>query len=159
MVYGLNGAGNIERMVAAVARRRFVPWPRHTNRRSGVHVDDVIAALRLVSTEPRAAGKLYLVTDGDAYSTRWLYEQTCQALGRATPKWTTPIWVLRGVARLADLLQAVTGRAIGLNTTSLHKLLGDAWYSSERIRRELGFVAQRDIHDEITRLAQRYRSE
>ncbi|MBK1632375.1 epimerase [Thiohalocapsa halophila] len=157
MVYGLDGAGNIARLVDAVARRRFPPWPRQHNRRSAVHVADVIKALRLAGTQPAAAGKLYLVTDGGAYSTRWLYEESCRALGRPVPDWTVPLWALRAAARLADGLQGLAGRALPLDSTGLQKLTGDAWYSSERISAELGFCAAHGLRAEIARLAGQYR--
>ena len=157
MVYGLDGAGNIERLVAAVARHRFPPWPRQRNRRSAVHVEDAIAALRLAGTHPAAAGRLYLVTDGESYSTRWLYEETCRALGRSVPNWRVPLWALRAVASLADGLQRLTGRVLPLDNTHLQKLTGDAWYSSERITVELGYRAEHGLKAEIARLAGNYR--
>jgi hypothetical protein len=33
MVYGLDGEGNLARMIDAVARGRFPPWPKINNRR------------------------------------------------------------------------------------------------------------------------------
>ncbi|WP_295544032.1 NAD(P)-dependent oxidoreductase [uncultured Thiohalocapsa sp.] len=159
MVYGLPGAGNIERLVAAVRRRRFPPWPRQYNRRSAVHVDDVVAALRLAGTHPQAAGRLYFVTDGDAHSTRWLFETACQALGRDVPRWTVPLWTLRAGARLGDAVERLSNRAAPLNTVSLRKLTGDAWFSNARIAAELGFVPRHHLRDEIERLAQSLRAQ
>jgi UDP-glucose 4-epimerase len=159
MVYGLDGAGNLDRLVAAVANGRFPPFPRLYNRRSAVHAADAIQGIRLVSTRREAAGKVYLVTDGEAYSTRWIYEEACRALGRPLPSWSIPVWSLRGAAKLGDALQRLTGRPPPMSTAHLRKLLGDAWYGNERIRNDLGFVAQHRMRDEIERLARRHRRE
>jgi UDP-glucose 4-epimerase len=158
MVYGLDGQGNIARMVEAVARGRFPPWPKVTNRRSAIHLADVVAAALRVGTDRGAAGKTYLVTDGESYSTRWLYEQACLALGRPIPNWTVPVWLLRSAAQLGSMLQRTTGRNIPLTNDSLSKLLGDAWYCSNAIHDELGFSARHRLDCEIRRLAKGFRN-
>lgn len=158
MVYGLVGEGNIVRMITAVARGRFPPWPRIENRRVAVHADDAIRAAMLVLCDPRAAGQVYLVTDGRAYSTRWLYERIRLALGRPPPGWTVPPWMLRTAAALGSLAEHLTGRAMPLNTTGLGKLTGNAWFSSRKIERDLGFEPQRNLETEIPRMvAERFR--
>ena len=73
MVYGGKDRGNMTRMVDAVRRRRFPPFPETGNRRSMVHVDDAVQAFLLAATHPAAAGKSYIVTDGSTYSTREIY--------------------------------------------------------------------------------------
>jgi nucleoside-diphosphate-sugar epimerase len=83
LVYGRDNKGNLPRMIAAIDRGRFPPPPRVRNRRSMVHVDDVVRALLLVSEDPRAHGQCYIVTDDRDYSTRELYELISQALGRS----------------------------------------------------------------------------
>lgn len=152
MVYGLAGEGNIARMIAAVARNRFPPWPRAENRRVAVYVGDAIRAALLAARDPRAAGQVYLVTDGRTYSTRWLYERIRLALERPLPRWTLPLWALRAAAGLGSVAERVTGRAMPLNRTGLGKLTGDAWYSSAKIGRELDFEPQRNLETEIPRM-------
>lgn len=156
MVYGLPGQGNIARLIDAVARGRFPPWPRIENRRSAIHVDDAVRAALVLAQDPRAAGQVYLVTDGRPYSTRWLYEQIRQALGRPIPRWSVPIWLLEVVAGLGSLVERLTGRSMPLTLVGLSKLKGDAWYSSNKIERELGFTPQHHLEDEIPRMVQAY---
>jgi nucleoside-diphosphate-sugar epimerase len=104
-----------------------------------VHVLDVIAAALLAAADPRSDGRVYLLTDGAPYSTRWLYERIRRALGRPVPVWTVPLWFLRSAAAAGTLAQQVLGRRLPLDREGLSKLTGDAWFSSERIRAELGF--------------------
>lgn len=158
MVYGLGDGGNIPRMVRAIARGRFPPWPPVENHRAAIHVADAIAAARLVAARPESAGEVYLVTDGRAYSTRWIYEETLRALGRPIPRWSTPLWLLRLAARLGTLGERLTGRRMPLTIDGLGKLLGDAWLSSAKLERTLGFRATQTLEAEIARLAEGERS-
>jgi len=158
MVYGLaGGQGNLGRMVAAVARHRFPPWPRHANRRSAIHVADAVRAALLCAWHPRAAGQVFLVTDGAPYSTRWLYERIRLALGWRIPAWTIPLAVLKTLAALGSLGERLTGRAMPLTLASLDKLTGNAWYSADKISRELGFEARHRLDETIPLLISDYR--
>lgn len=49
MVYGRGGRGNLERMARGIRADWFQPLPETGNRRSLVHVDDVVAAMRLIA--------------------------------------------------------------------------------------------------------------
>jgi nucleoside-diphosphate-sugar epimerase len=143
-------------MIDAVARGRFPPWPRVENRRSAIHVDDAVRAALLLASDPRAAGQVYLATDGRAYSTRWLYEQIRLALGRPAPAWVVPLWLLKTAASAGSLAERLTGRAMPLTRVGLSKLTGDAWYSSEKIRRDLGFEPEHSLEREIPDLVRAY---
>jgi nucleoside-diphosphate-sugar epimerase len=156
MVYGLSGQGNVARMIDAVARHRFPPWPRIQNRRSAVHVDDAVRAALLLAWDRRAAGEVYLVTDGRPYSTRWLYEQICSALGRPVPRWSVPLWLLQAVAFGGSAAERLTGRAMPLTRLGLGKLTGDAWYASDKLQRELGFVPEHRLGQEIPLMVREY---
>jgi UDP-glucose 4-epimerase len=149
LVYGPGWKGNLAKMADAVARGRFPPLPRLENRRSLVHVEDVVQALLLAATNPVADGKIYLVTDGRAYSTRQIYEWMCEAAGRRVPAWAVPLRLLRLAAKTGDLIERLTRRSAPINSQRLEKLLGSAWFSSARIERELGFRAQHNLRESI----------
>nr|WP_089729071.1 NAD-dependent epimerase/dehydratase family protein [Candidatus Thiosymbion oneisti] len=156
MIYGLTGTGNIARMIDAVARNRFPPWPKIHNRRSSLHVQDLIAAALLAATHPRAWGCTYLVTDGKGYSTRWLYERIRLALGKPVPGWAVPYWVLATAACGATWLETGFHRRMPFNHEALRKLTEDAWFSSDRIRTELGFTPRHNLAEEIPRMVKEY---
>jgi nucleoside-diphosphate-sugar epimerase len=153
MVYGLGYSGNIARMIKAVAAGRFPPWPRIENHRSAIHVEDAVAAAILVAGHPETAGEVYLVADGRDYSTRWLYEQSLIALGRPVPRWTIPLPVLRLAAGMGTVGERLTGRRMPITLDGLGKLTGDAWFSSAKLERDLGFRPRRTLETEIPRLA------
>ena len=66
MVYGNGGRGNLERMARGIAAGWFPPLPETANRRSLVHVSDVVDAMRLVAAKTAAKGKTYIVADPQA---------------------------------------------------------------------------------------------
>lgn len=139
MVYGPGCKGNLPRMIQAVARGRFPSLPETGNKRSLVDVRDVIQAALLVGANPIATDKVYIVTDDLAYSTRQIYEWICIALQRPVPRWFLPLSLLRSAAHIGDMIHRVSGRRFVLDTDALAKLTGSAWYSSEKIRRELNY--------------------
>jgi len=153
LVYGPGARGNLAEMLEAVARGRFPPIADPGNRRSLVHVDDVVAAALLAARRPEATGRVYLVTDGRAYSTRDILEGMWQALGRRAPRWSLPLPLLRALARAGDVAGRVRGRPWRFDSRACRKLTGSAWYSSERIARELGFRPRRDLAAGLAEMA------
>lgn len=152
MVYGLAGAGNLARMIAAVAARRFPPWPRIDNRRSAVHLADAVEAALLIARHPASADQVYLVTDGRGYATRWIYERILLALERPVPRWEVPLWMLQTVAAGGSLGERLLDRRLPFTLDGLDKLTENAWYSSEKLERTLGFVPRHSLETEIPRL-------
>lgn len=139
LVYGPGGRGNLERMLGAISRGRFPPLPEVGNKRSMVHVTDVVEAALLAARRPEAKGQTYIVTDGPPYSTREIYALMCEALGKEIPAWAVPAPVLGVIAAAGDGIGRVRGRPFPFDSDVLKKLTGSAWYSSEKIERGLGF--------------------
>lgn len=158
LVYGGDdGKGNLPRMIAAIDRGRFPPLPETDNKRSMVHVDDVVQAALLAAERPQANGQLYLVTDGRDYSTREIYLAMCAALGKPPPRWVLPLAGLRVAARLGDGIGFIARRDFPLNSETVEKLTGSAWYSSEKIRRELDFRSAHTLIDALPEMVGHYR--
>ncbi len=158
MVYGAGCKGNVPRMIEAVDRNRFPPLPEMHNRRSMVHVDDVVQAALLSAQSSRASGQVYIVTDGHTYSTRQIYVLICNALGKPVPGWTVPVGLLRSAATAGDMIGAILHKPLPLNTGVLDKLLGSAWYSSRKITEDLGFHPTRDLESALPDMVAYYRT-
>jgi len=141
MVYGRGGRGNLERMARGIRAGWFPPLPEIGNRRSLVHVDDVVAAMRLVAQAPAANGRTYIVADPKAYSGREIYDAIRRVLGKPPARWRVPAALLRSGGWLGDGLGKLAGRTLPLNSEVTERLLGSACYSPARIERELGWRA------------------
>ena len=131
MVYGRGGRGNLERMANAMRAGWFPPLPETGNRRSLVHVQDVVEVMRLVAARAEANGRTYIVADARAYSGREIQDALRAVLGKPTVRWSVPAGLLRAAGRLNGRLGEVVDR-----------LIGSACYSPARIERELGWRAR-----------------
>lgn len=149
MVYGATEKGNLPQMIKAIAKGVFPPLPEIHNRRSMVHVDDVVNAAILAAECPQAAGQIYIVTDGQAYSTRQLYDWIREALGKPPIDWSVPYPLLDVLAKSGDAIGALSRRRFPLDSDALQKLTGSAWYSSAKIERELGFRPQHTLRQAL----------
>jgi nucleoside-diphosphate-sugar epimerase len=152
LVYGPGQKGNLPRMIRAVQRRIFPPLPDFGGKRSVVHVDDVVDAALLVADEQKAAGKVYLITEPHAYTSREMYDIVQKALGRTPPRWQVPLTLFEIMASVGDLGGRIARRRMPFDSQTLSKLSGQALYSSGLIERELGFTTSRDFESEIPRL-------
>jgi UDP-glucose 4-epimerase len=157
LVYGPGQKGNLDRMIRAVDRGLFPPLPDVGNKRSMVHVHDVIDAVLLAAARPEANRRCYIVTDGRAYSSREIHSAIAGSLGKAMPSWHVPLGALRAMARGGDWIGRVQGRRFMFDSEALEKLVGSAWYSSERISRELGFRATLDLTQALPEIVSLYR--
>lgn len=154
MVYGNTEKGNLPKMIKAIGSGKFPPLPEVGNRRSMVHVDDVVQAAILAAEHAEAAGQTYIVTDGESYSTRQMYEWICEALHKPLPVWNLPLFVLKLLAKVGDLIGALRGRRFVFDSDGLDKLTGSASYSSAKIERQLGFKANRNLREALPEIAQ-----
>jgi nucleoside-diphosphate-sugar epimerase len=139
MIYGPGAPGNVARMIDAVRNGRFPPVPEVGNKRSLVHVDDAAEAVVLAATVPKAAGRLFLVTDGHPRSTREMFVRISEALGKEVPARAMPLTAFRLLARFGDVLGRLRGKRWSFDTPACEKLFGSAVYDSTAIEQVLGF--------------------
>jgi nucleoside-diphosphate-sugar epimerase len=64
LVYGPNVKGNLKLLLSGVVGGWFPPLPETGNRRSMIHVDDLVRAILLVAEDKRANGEIFIATDG-----------------------------------------------------------------------------------------------
>jgi UDP-glucose 4-epimerase len=139
MVYGPGHKGHLPRMITAIDRGIFPPLPQYAGKRSLVHVEDAADAAILVAQRPEAAGKVFIVAEPRAYSSREIYEIVLHSLGRRPPAWHVPRAALASIALVGDLGERLSRRRLPFDTAALSKLSRPAIFSSAKIERELGF--------------------
>jgi UDP-glucose 4-epimerase len=135
LVYGPNVKGNLQLMLSCLKKGWFPPLPETGNKRSMIHVDDLIRAILLVADDDRANGEIFIATDGTPHSSRDIYNAMCSALGKSIPKWSVPKF-------LFDMASLINPRI----KYKLNKLLGGECYSSAKLE-ALGFKAQKILKD------------
>ncbi len=139
MVYGNTEKGNLPRMIKSIKKGFFPPLPELHNRRSMVHVEDVVQAAVLAARNPLSNGQVYIVSDQQDYSTRELYDLICHSLSIPLKNWYMPLAFLNAAAKFGDGIGWLTRKRFSLDSDSLRKLTESACYSSAKISNELGF--------------------
>ena len=135
LVYGPDVKGNLKLMLSGIGKGWFPPLPETGNRRSMIHVDDLVRAILLVTEDKRANGEIFIATDGTPHSSRGIYNAMCNVIGKSIPKWSVPKF-------LFDVVSLISPRI----KYKLNKLLGDECYSSAKLE-ALGFKAQKTLKD------------
>ena len=135
LVYGPDVKGNLQLMLSGIERGWFPPLPETGNRRSMIHVDDLVRAILLVAEEKRANGEIFIATDGVPHSSREIYNAMCGVIGKPVPKWSVP-------KIFFDIASLMSPRI----KYKINKLLGDECYSSAKLE-ALGFKAKKSLQD------------
>lgn len=127
LVYGPGVGANFLRLMRMVEKRRPLPFGRVENRRSLLYLGNFTDAIRLCLEHPAAAGKTYLLSDGEDVSSADLVRRLARAMKRPTRLLPVPASWLRRAGALA-------GRS-----AEMDRLLGSLAVDSSQIRRELGW--------------------
>lgn len=133
LVYGPGVKGNLQLMLSGIKKGWFPPLPETGNRRSMIHVDDLVRAILLVAEDKRANGEIFIATDGTPYSSREIYNAMCDVTGKPTPKWSVP-------KAFFDIASLASPRI----RYKINKLLGDECWSSTKLE-ALGFQAKKSL--------------
>lgn len=128
LVYGPGVGANFARLLRAVDRGVPLPFGLVNNRRSLVGLQTLTDALLTVLTHPAAAGKTYLVSDGEDVSSAGLVRAMAQALGRSPRLLPVPPPLMRLAARLLGK-EAQVNRLLGSLTVDLSALRQDCDWS------------------------------
>jgi UDP-glucose 4-epimerase len=138
-VYGLGMKGNLLSMIRLLQKGLLPPLPVPSASLSLVGCRDLCAAALLAAEAPQANGQIYTVTDGKTYTVKGLEISIRQALGRALPRWHTPLPLLR----LAFTALALAARVLPLRNApglrTYRTLTTDSVFSCEPIQQALGY--------------------
>ena len=112
LVYGPSVKGNFLHLMQVIDKRRPLPLGGIHNRRSLIYLGNLVDAIRLCLTHPKAAGKTFLVSDGDDVSTPELVRQIAAELGRSPLLLPVPASWMRWAGRMLGK-QASVDRLLG----------------------------------------------
>jgi nucleoside-diphosphate-sugar epimerase len=127
LVYGPGVGGNMLQLLNILRRGVPLPFALVQNRRSLVYRGNLVDALTRCVQDTRAAGRTYLVSDGEDLSTPELIRRLSKALGLVARLWPIPLVVLRCLGRLAG------------KRAMIDRLLGSLQVDPSKIKRELGW--------------------
>ncbi|BBO99941.1 UDP-glucose 4-epimerase family protein [Sulfuriferula nivalis] len=128
LVYGPGVGGNFLRLLKLVSKGVPLPLASIQNQRSMVYLDNFVDVLIMCATHQAAAGKTYLVSDGDDISTPLLIYSIANLMGKHSRLWPLPSTLLK-------LAGVMTGRL-----HEVERLIGSLQVDSSKICNELEWV-------------------
>ena len=121
LVYGPSVKGNLSLMIKAIERRLLPPLPNIGNKRSLVHVDDLINAINYLTFDINLQNEIFIITDGIEYSTKQIYDTICMVRNKKIPSWSLPVSILNAISYFSPSIKL-----------KINKLLRNEYYSSEK---------------------------
>ena len=158
VAYGPRDRGNIGRLIAAVARRRFF-WVRHgANRRSLINSRNVAEAAYLAGTYERAPGEIFIATDEKTATLENIIAAINKALDRS---WTPPNIsdpIAKFSAKTGSFMESILRHELPFNCETYDKLFGSLVFSCEKSRKVLGYRANVSLEEGIAEQVNRMKS-
>jgi nucleoside-diphosphate-sugar epimerase len=127
LIYGPGVKANFLRLVKLINFGIPLPFRFIKNLRSLIYIGNLIDAMITCMTNPNAAGKTYLVSDGEDVSTPELVRRIGAASRRRSLMLPVPIWMMQ-----------MTGRITG-KSDEVERLVGALTVDISKIRKELGW--------------------
>ena len=125
-----------------------------------VYVKDVVQAVFLALDHGKT-GSAYFLSDGNVYQSTAFSDLIHEELGR--PWWiriTAPIWILRVVTFLGDLIGKLTGKISALNNDKYQILKQRNWRCNIRPAiEELGYKPEYDLKQGVKETIEWYKKE
>jgi nucleoside-diphosphate-sugar epimerase len=146
LVYGPGVGANFLRLVKLVKLGVPLPFGCVKNRRSLIYIGNLVDAIVTCMTHPNAAGKTYLVSDGEDVSTPDLIRRISAASNRRALMLPVPVWMMR-----------MAGRIIG-RSDELDRLLGSLTVDISKIRSELNWYPPFTMEEGIRETVSWYKS-
>ncbi len=146
LVYGAHVKGNLRTLMRALEAHLPLPLASIRNQRSLLYVGNLADAVVRCIESPHAAGKTYLVADGEDISTPVLVRRIAAGLGVKPLLFHCP----------ANLLDAA-GRMLR-RSAQVSRLTGSLQIDSSRIRKELGWQPPYSLDEGLREMAAWYRA-
>jgi nucleoside-diphosphate-sugar epimerase len=146
LVYGPGVKGNVLRLLNVVSRAWPLPLASIRNKRSLIFVGNLVDAIIACVDAPAAAGKTYLVSDGEDLSTPELIKALAIALGVRARLVPCPVTLL-------ELGASVLGK-----TEEIARLTSSLQVDCSRIRTELGWQPRYSLTQGLGETARWFKS-
>lgn len=137
LIYGPGVKGNLASLIRLVRRLPFLPLGGLANRRSLLGVKNLASAIEAVMLSEAAAGKTYLVSDGEEISTSELVTRLANAYNPSCRIISLPGWFWKLTGRLPVLALKIA------------KLTGSLPVDSSLITSETGWKAPYSMAEQL----------
>jgi nucleoside-diphosphate-sugar epimerase len=146
LVYGPANPGNFLSLLRIVRKGYPLPLLLAVNKRSFLFIGNLVDALVVCAAHPAAAGKTFLVSDGEDIAVHELIRRLAAALDVSARLFPVPVPILKRIGSLLGRRNAVNGITNPLTV------------DISRIRRELGWTPPFTMEDGLRATAQWFNS-
>lgn len=147
LVYGAGVKGNFIGLLDAIDKGIPLPLASVHNKRSLIYLGNLMDVLIVCATHPAAAGKTYLVHDGEDISIVDLVRQVAASLGMPAGVFPVHTMLLRGLGKLLGRRQAV------------QRVVGSLRINDDLIRKELNWKPRFTLQDGLQATADWYKTQ
>lgn len=118
LVYGEDAKANFLRLLSAVRGGMPMPFATLYNRRSFLYLGNLVAALSICVTHPKAAGQTFIVSDGAPISLVDLYSELSRLMGHKPRMFPCSRWILMLIGNVIGRRQKIQSLVNNLEVDS-----------------------------------------
>lgn len=107
MIYGPSSKGNFRKLIQLVQLGIPLPFGLSNNKRSLVAIDNIVDLITVCMSHPRAANRVFFVSDDDDVSTKEFIRRIGGAMSRRVVFYPVPLWLLELAAKIIGKEEAV----------------------------------------------------
>ena len=142
IVYGPSATGNLERLIKLVNSGIPLPFKNVRNQRSLIGISNLVDVIKCCIENPNAAGKTFLVSDGDDLSTPELINFIAYAMGRSSRLFSIPKIFLKIIGKFIN------------KENEMDRLLGSLQVDIDYTCKVLNWKPSAKVAEEIKRMVQ-----
>lgn len=158
---GIYGPGDrrLLKLFGGVARGRFILLGDGKIFYHLTYVDDLCDGFRLCATQPKAAGRTYILAGGEVTTLKELIAITAEVAGVAPPRLRLPVWPFWLAGAACEAVCAPLGIAPPLYRRRVDFFTKSRAFDISRARTELGFAPVVGLREGIGRTLEWYRGQ
>ncbi len=142
IVYGPKVSGNFERLNKLVRSGIPLPFSKISNKRSFISISNLVEVIQCCIENPNAAGKTFLVSDGEDLSTPQLINYIAKSMGKSPKLFSLPNILLKLISKMINKKEEID------------RLLGSLQVDINYTSKVLNWSPRAKVSEEIKRMIQ-----
>ncbi len=134
LIYGPGVKGNLKSMLKGIEQGWFPPLPNISNKRSMVHVDDVVRCISYINNNLNSNKQIYNLTDNQEYSSSEIYDILCQVLGKKIKKFRSPMILFTLLSFIHPSIRYKIDKLMGSETFSCSKIISSGFEPKKTLK-------------------------
>lgn len=122
-----------------------------------IHVSDVVKGLELAAKKEKAAGEIYIITDGKPLTLNQLFIIMAKVLEIDPPDKHVPIWMAKNMAFLSEMKARLTGGSPNFTLKSIDFMTTNHIYDISKAKHELGYEPKISFEEGLKQTIDFYR--